>query len=286
MEIRKLPKEEWPESLFEIPQPPKQLYILGDLPPKDYIHLSVVGSRKYTSYGKEICEKLIAGLKGHPVVITSGFAMGIDTIAHKTAMKHGLYTAVFPGSGLSPNSIFPASNAKLVKEILQANGCLISEFDPDVKAARWCFPQRNRLMAGISRAVLVIEAQEKSGTLITARLATEYNKDVLAIPGSVFSPNAKGTNRLIRQGATPITCVDDLLEALGLEKDGELSNQKKLFADLSPDELKVIDILREPISRDELVRQLDIPIQQANTLLSVMEIKNLIKEELGEIHLR
>jgi DNA processing protein len=144
---------------------------------------------------------------------------------------------------------------------------------------------RNRLMAGISKAVLVIEAQEKSGTLITARLATEYNRDVLAVPGSIYSPNAKGTNKLIRQGATPITGVDDLLEALGFEKEEEEEKQQKLFEDLSPEEKKVINLLREPMPRDELIRALGIPIQNANSLLTVMEIKNLIKEEVGEIRL-
>jgi DNA processing protein len=211
--------------------------------------------------------------------------MGIDTIAHKTAMKVGLTTLVFPGSGLSREAIFPKANANLMQEVLDAGGCFISEFEPNFKATHWTFPMRNRLMAGISKAVLVIEAQEKSGTLITARLATEYNRDVLAVPGSIYSPNAKGTNKLIRQGATPITGVDDLLEALGFEKEEEEEKQQKLFEDLSPEEKKVINLLREPMPRDELIRALGIPIQNANSLLTVMEIKNLIKEEVGEIRL-
>lgn len=142
---------------------------------------------------------------------------------------------------------------------------------------------RNRLMAGMAKAILVIEAEEKSGTLITARLATEYNRDVLAVPGSIYSPNSKGTNRLIRQGATPITCVDDLLDALGLKKDTDENTQQKLFADLSDEEIKVLDLLREPISRDELIRLLGVGTARANSILTVMEIKKLIKEELGEI---
>lgn len=285
MKIEKLPKNKFPAPLLEIPQPPENLWIIGDIPSEELVYLSVVGSRKFTTYGKEACEKLITGLKGYPVVIVSGFAMGIDTIAHKTAMKVGLTTLVFPGSGLSSEAIFPKVNANMMKEIVEAGGCFISEFEPDFKATHWTFPMRNRLMAGISKAVLVIEAQEKSGTLITARLATEYNRDVLAVPGSIYSLNAKGTNRLIRQGATPITSAEDLLEALGFEKEDEEDKQQKLFEDLSPEEKKVIAILHEPMPRDELIRALKIGTQNANSLISVMEIKGLIKEEYGEIRI-
>ncbi|MEK7572344.1 MAG: DNA-processing protein DprA [Patescibacteria group bacterium] len=285
MKIKKLPTENFPKALFEIPEPPKDLWIIGDLPKEDLIYLCVVGSRKYTSYGKEICEKIIAGLKGYPIAIISGFAMGIDTIAHKKAMQVGLKTIVFPGSGLSDEAMYPKTNVRLIREVLEHGGCLLSEFEPNFKATQWSFPMRNRLMAGISRAVLIIEAEEKSGTLITARLATEYNRDVLAVPGSVFSPNSKGTNRLIRQGATPVTCVEDVLEALGFEKEKDEDKQAKLFEDLSKEEKIVINLLREPIPRDDLIRAMKMKISDANSLLSVMEIKGIIKEELGEIRL-
>ncbi|MEI7810315.1 MAG: DNA-processing protein DprA [bacterium] len=287
MRIQKLPKEKFPKPLFEIPGPPKDLWILGELPnDEDLIYLCVVGSRKYTSYGKEICEKIITGLKGYPIVIVSGFAMGIDTIAHKKAMQVGLKTMVFPGSGLSTDAIHPKTNIPLIEEVLRNDGCLLSEFEPDFKATYWSFPMRNRLMAGISKAVLIIEAEERSGTLITARLATEYNRDVLAVPGSVFSLNSKGTNRLIRQGATPVTCAEDVLEALGFEQEKDESKQMSLFMDLSPQEKKVIEILREPIPRDDLIREMKMQITEANTILSVMEIKGIIKEEYGEIRLK
>jgi len=160
---------------------------------------------------------------------------------------------------------------------------LISEFEPDFKATQWSFPMRNRLMAGISKAVLIIEAEEKSGTLITARLTTEYNRDLLAVPGSIFSPNSKGTNKLIRQGATPTTCAEDVLEALGFEQEKDEDKQARLFEDLSPEEKKVIELLREPIPRDDLIRAMKMPISIANSLLSIMEIKGLIKEEMGEM---
>ena len=285
MEIKKLPKEKFPKVLFEIPQPPKDLWIIGDLPPENLIYLCIVGSRKNTTYGKEACEKIIAGLKGYPIVIVSGFAMGIDTIAHKKAMQVGLKTVVFPGSGLSDEAMYPKTNVGLMREIVEAGGCLISEFEPDFKAQQWSFPMRNRLMAGISKAVLIIEAEEKSGTIITARLTTEYNRDLLAVPGSIFSPNSKGTNRLIKAGAIPVTCAEDVLEALGFEIEKDENRQAKLFEDLSPDEKKVIDLLREPIPRDDLIRAMKMPIQNANAIISVLEIKELIKEEFGEIRL-
>ncbi len=287
MKIRKLLEKEFPKPLLEIPQPPKELWICGDWPEEveDQVYLCVVGSRRFTSYGKDICEKIIDGLKGYPIIIVSGFAMGIDTIAHKRAMKNNLHTIVFPGSGLSKEAIYPKTNVRMMEEIINSGGCLISEFEPDFKATQWSFPMRNRLMAGLCKATLIIEAEEKSGTLITARLATEYNRDVLAIPGSVFSPSSKGTNKLLRQGATPVTCAEDVLEALGFDLPDDEDKQMKLFEDLSPEEKMVVDLLREPIERDDLIRAMKMPIQNANSILSVMEIKGLIKEELGEIRL-
>ncbi len=285
MEIKKLSRSEFPKALLEIPQPPEDLWIAGKMPKENLVYLCVVGSRKFTSYGREACEKIIAGLKGYPIVIVSGLAMGIDAIAHQKALAVGLKALVFPGSGLAPSAMYPKTNVRLAEEVVKNGGCLVSEFEPDFKATLWSFPMRNRLMAGISKAVLVIEAAEKSGTTITARLATEYNRDLLVVPGSIFSPNSAGTNRLLRQGATPVTCAEDVLEALGFERPKDTEKQKKLFADLSPDEKKVVAFLREPMPRDDLLRAMKMGIPAGNALLSIMEIKGLIKEELGEIGL-
>lgn len=283
MEIAKLPKEKFPKALLEIPQPPKDLWIVGELPPADYAYLCIVGSRKFTTYGKDCCERIISGLKGYPIVIVSGLALGIDAIAHKCAVANGLRTLVLPGSGLSENAMYPKTNAILAREIVAKGGCLMSEFPPDFKATLWGFPMRNRLMAGISKAILVVEAEERSGTMITARLATEYNRDLLAVPGSIFSPNSKGTNKLIHRGATPITSSEDVLEALGFEIKGSKEKQQNLFEDALPEEKSVLKILSEPMPRDELIRAMKLSVAEANSLLSVMEIKGLIKEELGEI---
>ncbi len=282
-DIYKLKPEQFPEGLNEIPQPPKTLYIRGKLPKEDVIYLAVVGSRKYTSYGKDICEKLIKGLKGYPIIIVSGLAIGIDTIAHKAALNTGLTTISFPGSGLDNSVLHPRTNIRLAQEIVDSGGCLISEMDPSWKATLYSFPQRNRLMAGISKAVLIIEAEEKSGTLITARMALDYNRDVLAVPGSAFSSNSNGTNWLIKQGATPVTSSEDVLIALGFNIEKPKLTDKEKYADCGKDEMKIINLLREPMERNDLIRELCMNIGEANALLSIMELKELIKEELGEI---
>ncbi|MCF7833900.1 MAG: DNA-processing protein DprA [Candidatus Pacebacteria bacterium] len=285
MEPRKLSQEEFPSALLEIPNPPKNLWIIGNLPSKkeNCVYLCVVGSRKSSIYGRDVCKKLINALASFPVIIVSGFALGIDTIAHQSAIEAGLRTIVFPGSGLSEKALYPKINNNLIKKVLDAGGCFLSEFSPDFQATPWSFPMRNRLMAGISKATLVIEAGEKSGTLITAKMALEYNKDLLAVPGSIFAPNSLGANYLIHQGAVPITTEKDLIEALGFEaKDTQIQKEKEL-QNLSSKEIQILEILNTPLSKENLIHLAEIPIIEANILLSVMEIKGLIKEEMGEI---
>jgi DNA processing protein len=280
-QIKILPKENWPDLLKEINDPPKKLYIRGELPPSDYKWLCVVGSRKFTPYGQRACEILIEGLRGQKVVIVSGLALGIDSIAHKKALEIGLKTIAIPGSGLSAKVLYPRAHVNLAKKIIESGGCLLSEFEPDFQATPYSFPQRNRIMAGICSAVLVIEAEEKSGTLITSRLATEYNRDVLAVPGSIFSSASKGTNMLIKLGAYVIGSVNDLKEVLKLE---EVSQEDK-FTDCSDEEKLIIELLKEPLPKDELIRKSGLSPSQAQILLSTMEIKGIIKESYGEIML-
>src|SRR3989338_6499133 len=257
-----------PKILQEIPQPPKKLYIAGNFPPEDTVCLAVVGSRKATTYGKDTVRKLILGLRGYPIAIVSGLAVGIDALSHEAALEAGLLAVGFPGSGLNKEFFFPPASLKLAEKIIQKGGCLISEYEPDFKATQWGFPMRNRLVAGLSKAALIIEAQEKSGTLITARMALDYNKEVFAVPGAINSLYSKGTNKLIRNGATPITCSDDILEALGFKIDNA-SKQESLFEDARPEEKAVLKLLAEPNSRDDLIRLMKMPIAEANALLSV-----------------
>ncbi len=271
--------------LLETPDCPKELYVLGDLPEitSNTRVLTVVGSRKYTSYGKEVCQKLIAGLAGTDTIIVSGLALGIDGIAHRAALDTGLRTVAVPGSGLSPKVLYPKSHYSLAKEIVERGGALISEYAPETNSMPYMFPARNRIMAGLSSAVLVIEAEEKSGTLITSKLATDYNRDVLTVPGNIFSDTAKGPHMLIRLGATPITSAAELREALGLKRDTEENTQKVLPLDISPEEKKLLDILYEPKSRDTLLAEADMTTTETLMTISLLEIKGLVKEELGVI---
>jgi DNA processing protein len=281
-DIRELSYDEFPSELLEIPQPPKKLFLAGVLPDKDTALLSIVGSRKCTNYGIDACEKIIEGLAGFPVAIVSGLALGIDSVAHKAALRTGLKTVAVPGSGLSSKAIYPRANLRLAEEIVYSGGALLSEFEPDFKATPWSFPQRNRIMAGLSRAVLVVEAEEKSGTLITARLATEYNREVYVIPNGIFSPGSRGSNNLLKQGAFPISDSQDILELFGMFDPFAKGSSQEILFDLSPEEKKIFDVLSEPLARDELLRATGFSAQDGCTVLSVMEIKGIIVEKGGE----
>lgn len=307
--IKIIRRRNLPPMLQEIPQPPPQLYVRGEI---DWLNdgngargdydpkiLCVVGSRRATSYGQMACEQLIAGLAGHNIVIVSGLALGIDSIAHRAALKTGLKTIAIPGSGLEWREIYPKVHYTLAQEILERGGALVSPFPPNFTAAKYSFPQRNRVMAGLSHAVLVVEAREKSGTLITARLATEYNRDVGIVPGSIFSENSDGPHLLMKLGGTPICKSADLLELLRIEADAETENlpsgnaittlkngvPKKIFnishfADkinsFGENEKLLAKILRSALTFDELVEQSKLSAQEVNIALSGLEIMKLV----------
>jgi len=248
-DIRQLAPHEFPKLLKEIPDTPEKLYLKGSLPSDEYRFLCVVGSRSYTSYGKDVCEKLIGELAGYPIVIVSGLAIGIDAIAHKAALDSGLNTIAVPGSGLNRDVLYPKTNAGLAKSILESGGALLSEFEPEEEATPYNFPRRNRIMAGLSHAVLVIEAQQKSGTLITARLATDYNRDVLTVPHSIFSKTGEGPHMLIRTGAVPVTSPAHIPEALDIQPE---EKHDTTMASLTKEEQKVI-LGRSPDFADTLM---------------------------------
>ncbi len=271
----------FPPLLTEISDPPKQLYVRGTLPSFDKKWLAVVGSRACTPYGKQALHHLLKGLAGYPVVIVSGLAYGIDAEAHKAALEHGLSTVAIPGSGLDWNVLYPRANHALALEILEAGGALLSEEKPETKAADWTFPKRNRVMVGLSHATLVIEAKEKSGSLITAKLAGEYNRELLVVPGSIFSESSKGTHQFLKLGAIPATESADILKALRLQETKPIDVSER--SDLSSREKQVMEIIASPLSRDELIRTLKLPTHEANVLLGAMEIKGLIVESLGVV---
>ena len=279
--IRDLLQHEFPHLLSEIPEPPKRLRLWGSPPKPGNKLLCIVGARKYSHYGREVVEELVAGLAGYPITIVSGLALGIDGLVHRAAIKHGLQTIALPGSGLDRKVLHPRSHYPLAEEIVASGGGLLSEHDDTFPAGVWTFPKRNRIMAGMCHATIVIEAEMRSGTLITSRLATEYNREVGAVPGPISSPSAAGPHMLLRLGAALIRDAGDVLELLGIEKDG----QGLLFnpEDLTSEEKVFIKILSEPCDRDTLIRKSKLDTAQANAVLSLMEIKGLIKEELGEV---
>lgn len=279
--IVELPSRDFPPELNEIPEPPSKLYIRGTLPPRHHTRIAVVGSRQYSSYGKQAVELLIRGMRGYDICVVSGLALGIDSLAHKAALDANIHTIAVPGSGLDDSVIYPRVHRGLAHTILKAGGTLISEFEPLFEATSWSFPKRNRIMAGLSHAVLVIEAAERSGTLITSRLATDYNREVLAVPGSILSKNSYGPHMLIKLGATPIHSAEDIVEALNLTS--KHTPDQRTAVERSPEETSLIELLHEPLSRDELIRRSKMPTKDAQIILSMMELRGYITEENGVI---
>lgn len=283
MKIETLLKKDFPPLLKEINDPPKEMRIVGEFPQTEK-YLCVVGSRKYSDYGKTVCEELIDGLRGYSITIVSGLALGMDAIAHRSALNAKLPTVAVPGSGLDEKVLYPSTNQGLAREIIESGGALLSEFKDDFKATPYSFPQRNRIMAGMSHATLVVEAELQSGTLITSKYAIEYNRDVFTVPHSIFSKTSEGPHMLLRLGATPITSSEDIITGLGLKPIENLF-EKRDYSECSRDELEIINILNEPQSRDEIIRRINKPIFVTQTILATLEIKGLIKEEMGEVYL-
>lgn len=283
MEIRDLQKKDFPPLLKEINDPPKSMRIIGELPQTEK-YLCVVGSRKYSDYGRAVCEKLIEGLRGYSITIVSGLALGMDGIAHRAALRAGLPTVAIPGSGLAEKFLYPSTHRILAEEIVESGGALISEFADNIPGYPSNFPSRNRIIAGMSHAALIIEAELKSGTLITSKYATEYNRDVFTVPHSIFSKTSEGPHMLLRLGATPITQSSDIVTALGLRPREELFKTAD-YSKCSTDERELISLLSEPLSRDEIIRRLGKPVYATQTIIATMEIKGLIEEVMGEIHL-
>lgn len=281
MKISTINADSFSKRLLDAKPAPGHLYYMGQIPSSNLKNLIIVGSRKHSNYGKQVVKDIIAGLVGYPINIVSGLALGIDTLVHEEALRHGLMTTAFPGSGLDNKSIHPQSNVRLVEKIIENGGCVVTEFPPDFKATQYSFPQRNRLTAAYADAVLIIEAEEKSGTLITARLALEYNRELLVIPGSIYNTTSRGTNWLLKQGAIPITSSSDVILALGFSNDS-----KKKILDLSDEEKVIIEVLREPLTRDEIIRECEGTTDEINTLLMKMELREIIIEDAGYFRIK
>lgn len=272
--------KDFPPLLRETPSMPKRLYIKGAFPPHDRIYLCVVGSRACSTYGRRMTHSLIAGLASAPVVIVSGLAHGIDTEAHKAALDVGLPTVAVVPSSLDEKSLYPASNIVLARSIVQRGGCLVSEHGSPFIAMMHSFAERNRIMAGMSQATLIIEAGEKSGTLITAKLALDYNREILAIPHELGKPGGIGVNRLLREGATLVRDSADITQALGLKS---TPTQHTLPTDLTEYESRVLTLLATPLLHDEVIVQSALSAQDASIALSSLLLRGLIIERLGKI---
>ena len=282
--IRQLPPEDFPPLLAEIPERdyPAHLYIRGSLPGPGCTYLCVVGSRATSVYGRRVTQQLIAGLARYPVAIVSGMALGIDGEAHKAALDVGLPTVAVLPSSLDDASIYPATNKALAQRILARGGALISEYLEPHKAAIHDFPKRNRIAAGMSVATLIVEAGERSGTLITARLALDYNREVLCVPHELGRETGAGVNRLIREGATLVRTSDDILQAIGF-KPLDCPVQATLPTDLTAPEAAVLEALAEATEKDTLIEAAGLSAQDANIALSSLLLRGLIIERLGKI---
>ncbi|MCF7865162.1 MAG: DNA-processing protein DprA [Candidatus Pacebacteria bacterium] len=283
-----------PYLLGQISDPPKKLFALGNTSLFDdssIKFLCIVGSRRYSSYGYDAVRQIIQSLKGHPVAIVSGLALGIDSIAHTTALEIGLPCIAVPGSGLNKDVLYPRTHLGLAESILKNGGTLLSEFEPEFRASPWSFPMRNRIMAGLSHVVLVIEGEEDSGTLITARLALDYNRDVCALPGSIFSETSKGPLTLIKGGAVPICTPEDLHKLLGLKTDLVLEDAPEKAEEYirekidrcSDEEKNIMSKLNEPKSREELLAETGIELSKLQISISMLEIRGLVTEEYGYV---
>lgn len=272
--------ETYPRLLLEIDHPPPVLYLRGDFRPEDDPAVSIVGTRRMTEYGKQVATELSQTLAQNGITIVSGLARGIDAAAHRTALEcQGRTLAVF-GCGI--DIVYPPEHRKLAEEI-SASGALISDYPPGTRPEASNFPARNRIISGVSRAVVVIEAGSRSGALITANFAAEQGRDVFAVPGYIYSPASKGTNNLIQQGAIPMLDPQDVLEILNLDMiDQHRAARVELPADAT--EAKLMELLgREPLHVDEISSEINLPIENVTASLVVMELKGMIRQ-VGSMH--
>ncbi len=273
--------EIYPYMLKNISDPPVVLYLKGNLEICNMEKtLAVVGSRRASSNTKDILAKILFGLKNTDICIVSGLASGIDTTAHQEALNNNLKTIGVIASGF--DFVYPASNRELYKKIENGNGAILSEYFPTFQPLHFRFPQRNRIVSGLSYGTLVAEAAIKSGALITANLCLEQGRELMCIPGLVSNPNTEGIYKLLKQGASMVTCAEDILNALNWE----IKPQKQLkmnFAEFSEDEKKVLSSIEiEPKGFDLISAETGIDLNNLLVCLTNLEIKGKIKQIEGE----
>lgn len=276
IEVVTILDKDYPDLLKEIYNPPALLYVKGQLSTTDKFSLGIVGTRKISAYGKQVTPLITADLARAGITIVSGLARGIDTLAHWTALEAGGRTIAVLGSGISEQAIYPPENKKLAQAIAK-QGAVISEFPPQAPPLAQYFPQRNRIIAGLSLGTLVIEAPDRSGALITAKQALEQNREVFAVPGSLFSPNSFGTNNLIKMGAKLVNQATDILEELNLNLIVENQTNKPIQADNQEEALILAQLSYEPLHIDKIITRTKLPTTTINSTLSLMEVKGKIR---------
>lgn len=274
---------EYPEQLKNIYDPPPFLYVNGEITPDDGLAVAVVGSRSASEYGRKVTEDLSRSLASQGITVISGMARGIDSCAHRGALAGRGRTIAVLGSGV--DVVYPPENRKLYDAIAAA-GAVVSEYPPGTEPSSYHFPARNRIISGMSRGVLVVEAGLKSGSLITARLALEQGRDVFAVPGNVYSRKSKGTNNLLRSGAKLVETAQDILEELRLQGNEQRQRSLQLsdlVQNLSPDLQMILKLIPDdPMHIDELTLQAALPIGRVSALLLELELKGLIIQLPGK----
>ena len=266
---------DYPARLKEIYDYPPILYVRGSLLPDDEWCLAVVGTRRVSVYGRQVTEEITADLARNKITIVSGLAKGTDTIAHRSALDAGGRSIAIFGCGL--DIVYPSENASLARSIIQ-QGALISEYPLGVRPRPDNFPRRNRIMSGLSLGVLVVEAGDTSGALITANMALEQGREVFAIPGSILSPASRGTNRLIQEGAKLVRGYADILEELNLTTVAQQMEMKELIPASDTESMLLKQLSAEPIHIDELCRNSGLHISAISSTLAMMELKGMVKQ--------
>ncbi len=266
---------EYPERLKEIDQSPPVLYCLGSIGRQDHWAVAVVGTRKVSAYGKQATRDIVSLLAQNGITIVSGLARGIDGVAHLSALEAGSRTIAVLGNGL--DYIYPPEHRQLAQRIM-ANGALVSDYAPGIAPEAGNFPPRNRIISGLSQAVLIMEAGEKSGAMITAAFAADQGREVFAVPGSIYSPQSKGTNQLIREGAHILLSGQDVLEVLNLENVLELQTARNVLP-ANATEAKLMDVLgNEPLYIDDIYSVSTLPIELVTSTLTLMELKGMVRK--------
>ncbi|MQC28168.1 MAG: DNA-protecting protein DprA [Chloroflexi bacterium] len=265
----------YPTRLREIADAPPVIYVQGSWEAQDEWGLAVVGTRRATAYGRQAAGELARGLAANGVAVVSGLARGIDTIAHRAALDAGGRTVAVLANGL--DTVYPPENRGLSAEIAE-HGALITDYPLGTKPRAEFFPRRNRIMSGVALGTLVVEGDVKSGAMITARLAGEQSREVFAVPGSIFSPQSRGPFELLRDGATPVSSVEHILEALNLTMIGAQIDFGRVAPPATPEEQSLMSALtREPRHVDEVVRNTGLAAAQVSATLALLELKGLVR---------